>query len=100
MNSYLNWHINNVYILEYFLKTNIGTKKFKIYSKLGSWKMEENPKNLRIFLKEWKKSKICLKLELWKMEGNPNSNILGYFQKTQILFKIGIMKNGRKSKEF
>ena len=33
------------------------------------------------------------------MEGNPNSNILGYFQKTQNLFKIGIMKNGKKSKE-
>ena len=34
------------------------------------------------------------------MEGNPNNNILGYFQKIQNLFKIGIMKNGRKSKEF
>ena len=34
------------------------------------------------------------------MEGNPNSNILGYFQKTQNLFKIGIMENGRKSKEY
>ena len=34
------------------------------------------------------------------MEGNPNSNILRYFQKNQNLFKIEIMKNGRKSKEF
>ena len=39
------------------------------------------------------------KIENLSKERNPNSNILGYFQKTQILFKIGIMKNGRKSKE-
>ena len=36
--------------------------------------MEENPKNFRIFPKDWN-------------------------EKTQNLFKIGIMKNGRKSKE-
>lgn len=53
-------------------------KTLKIYSKLGSWKTEENSNNniLGYFRKT--------KMGSWKIEKNLNSNILGYFRKTKM----------------
>lgn len=68
------------------------SEKFKIYSKLGLWKMEENSNSniLGYFRKikiGTKKSKIYSKLGSWKMKENSNSNILGYFGKSKIRTK-------------